>query len=78
MQLHLKFNEICLKENLLPYYINFHTYDATAISEGFVTDCCRQLIERHVQQQVNEIGGQWITKEKHGKKKNLKICATTK
>ena len=48
-QEHLNFNEICLRENLLPKYTDFKLHDAAASQEDFVIECRRQLTERQIQ-----------------------------
>ena len=61
---HLKFNEVCLKEDLLPWYTNFNVlHDATARTEPFVEDCRKKLVERQIKQQLEEIEVLKNTKE---------------
>ena len=52
---HLNFNEICLRENLLPKYTNFKLHDAAARQEDFVMECRRQLTERQIQSKKTSI-----------------------
>ena len=55
IKLHLEFNRICLKEDLLPIYTNFKLHDAEARDEEFVHTCRRSLIERQIVQQQSDI-----------------------
>ena len=55
LKLHLQFNEICLKENLLPVYTNLTLHDAAAREEPFVMDCRQNLVQRQIMQQKSEI-----------------------
>ena len=53
--MHLEFNEICIKEDLLPNYTNIRTHDVATRTEDFVADCRTMLVERQIIQQKEDI-----------------------
>ena len=52
---HLKFNETCIKNKLLPTYTNFKLHDDAARNEEFIIDCRLQLIKRQTEEQQREL-----------------------
>jgi oligoribonuclease NrnB/cAMP/cGMP phosphodiesterase (DHH superfamily) len=54
-ELHLYFNENCVRDNLLPIYTNFKLHDAEAKNEKCIQNCRKQLIVRQINQQKEDI-----------------------
>ena len=52
---HLRFNETCLNDNLLPTYTNVRMHDDAVRSETFVLEFCRNIIERQISEQKVEV-----------------------
>ena len=52
---HLKFNETCIINNLLPCYSNIRIHDDAARSESFVLEFRRNLILRQIEEQKKQI-----------------------
>lgn len=52
---HLKFNETCITNNLLPTYTNVNIHDGAARSEPLVLDFRRNLILRQIEEKSRDI-----------------------
>lgn len=52
---HLRFNETCLNNNLLPCYTNIKLHDDAARNETLVLDFRRNLIKRQIEEKQRDI-----------------------
>ena len=52
---HLEFNQACIRNKLLPTYTNINLHDGAARQEEFVLDFRRNLIERQIDEQKQDL-----------------------